>query len=717
MLDNTLIKQLVLIGGGHANVQVLKKLTMNKIRGLHTILISEQFEATYSGMTPGYIHRDFNKEEITIDLQRLCYNAGATFIKDKVTGLEIDNQKLDLQRLPSMHYDILSINTGSISKIKGIEIKDRSNYISVKPISSLVEKLHQIDEFVKNKRSKISIIGGGVASYEIAFGLARRHKNNIEISIIGKENLNEKNLNSKTKKKLREIANDFNINEYSGKVISISEKNLTLVNGDIILSDLNLISTGADNEDWLLQSKLSKDDRGFILVDENLLSINNKNIFVTGDACSIKNANKEKSGVIAVRQGEILKENIIFKLMGKPLIKFKPKKNWLYLIGTYQNHALLNYFFLSFHGKWCWDFKKWIDKRFINKFKSSKTMLKKRIFELDSKENIDMYCQGCGSKVSKINLVEYLSSINMNHKLSDSEIIKMEKNNFLQSIDHIKSFSSINPFDFGRISFLHSQNDILSSGGKIKSTSVSIGLPFSKEKVEKFYLEYFMKGIQYESDKDKSIFSSGHSYQTNEPGITLTMNGEIRRFLDKSSAKHEEQIYLSKPLGTGYLLSAYFKNSNLIKINNFIDLRNWMLKDNETASEIAIENNCSVITDVSGFGLASHLGDICENSNLIAEIKITKNILINDNEELINNFKSSGFNNNKNAMLKYLKFKRENVYQNILFDPQTNGPLILSINKNKEEKFISDFKKKCGYTPIKLGFFKKSTDKFLIEIN
>ena len=68
-------------------------------------------------------------------------------------------------------------------------------------------------------------------------------------------------------------------------------------------------------------------------------------------------------------------------------------------------------------------------------------------------------------------------------------------------------------------------------------------------------------------------------------------------------------------------------------------------------------------------------------------------------------------------MLKYLKFKRENVYQNILFDPQTNGPLILSINKNKEEKFISDFKKKCGYTPIKLGFFKKSTDKFLIEIN
>ena len=88
MFENNLSKQLVLIGGGHANVQVLKKLSMNTIRGLHTILISEHFEATYSGMTPGYIHKDYSKEEISIDLQRLCFNAGATFIKDKVVKID-----------------------------------------------------------------------------------------------------------------------------------------------------------------------------------------------------------------------------------------------------------------------------------------------------------------------------------------------------------------------------------------------------------------------------------------------------------------------------------------------------------------------------------------------------------------------------------------------------------------------------------------------------
>ena len=82
MFENHLIKQLVLIGGGHANVQILKKFCMSRIKGLHTILISEHFEATYSGMTPGYIHRDFSIEEISIDLQRLSFNACLLYTSD-----------------------------------------------------------------------------------------------------------------------------------------------------------------------------------------------------------------------------------------------------------------------------------------------------------------------------------------------------------------------------------------------------------------------------------------------------------------------------------------------------------------------------------------------------------------------------------------------------------------------------------------------------------
>ena len=194
MFENNLIRQLVLIGGGHANVQILKKLCMNRIKGVHTILISENFEATYSGMTPGYIHRDFSLEEISIDLQRLCFNAGATFIKDKVIKLETGNKKVSLQNFPSINYDLLSINTGSISNTRGIKIEKLSKFYFAKPISSLVNNLVQIDQIISKKRCRISIIGGGVASYELAFSLLRRYENNIKVTIFGKNILKEKNL-------------------------------------------------------------------------------------------------------------------------------------------------------------------------------------------------------------------------------------------------------------------------------------------------------------------------------------------------------------------------------------------------------------------------------------------------------------------------------------------------------------------------------------------
>ena len=150
-------------------------------------------------------------------------------------------------------------------------------------------------------------------------------------------------------------------------VIEIKKNELLLSNGEIFPSDLNLISTGAQIPEWIQNSSLEKND-GFIGVKTNLQSINDENIFAAGDVASIQDYRRPKSGVIAVRQGQILKENIFLKFQGKKLKKFRPQKNWLYIIGTYPNKALLNYLHLSFHSKWCWILKKWIDESFIKKF-------------------------------------------------------------------------------------------------------------------------------------------------------------------------------------------------------------------------------------------------------------------------------------------------------------------------------------------------------------
>ncbi len=718
MFENNLIKQLVLIGGGHANVQILKKFCMSRIKGLHTILISEHFEATYSGMTPGYVHRDFSIEEISIDLQRLCFNAGATFIRDKVIKLEMKHKKVVLQNYPSIHYDLLSINTGSISNTKGIKIEKLSKCFFAKPISSFVNNLSQIDQIISNKKNRISIIGGGVASYELAFSLLRRYENNLEITIFGKNILKEKNLNEKTIQNLKKISSNLGIKEYLGEVVSITETHLVLNSGEKFDSDLNLLSSGANIETWLSESNLDKDKNGFIVVDNNLLSTSDKNIFVTGDACTVKNNIRPKSGVMAVRQGQVLKENVFSKLTGKPLIKFKAQKNWLYLIGTHKNKALLNYFFLSFHGLWCWKLKEWIDRGFINKFKFTyNSKMSFRNFELEKPTGIKMYCQGCGSKVSKNTLVNYLNEEDSNNDLPDSSIINTNSSSLLQSIDHIKLFTSLNPFDFGIISYLHSQNDILSSGGSVKTISVSQALPFSDGIIESFFMEYFMKGIKSEAIKDGSIIASGHSYQSKEPGITITMNGSYEKQITKSQAQENELIYLSKPLGTGYLLAAYFNNSELLSSFDFQKLMTWMKKGNKKISEISKNFNSKITTDISGFGLASHLSDICKSSGLSAEIKLNEEILINKNIEILNKFKSTGFENNYLSSANEISISDNNKLQNILYDPQTNGPLLISIEKEDQIKFEKDFQSVIGFSPILVGQFKEFKNKLINVID
>ncbi len=716
MFENNLTKQLVLIGGGHANVQILQKFCMNRIKGVHTILISENFEATYSGMTPGYIHRDFSIEEISIDLQRLCFNAGATFIRDKVIKLETNYKRVVLKNFPSINYDLLSINTGSISNTKGIKIEKFSKYFFAKPISSLVNNLGQIDKII-NKKSRISIIGGGVASYELAFSLLRRYENNLKITIFGKNILKEKNLNEKTKKNLKKISSNLGIKEYLGEVVSITQTNLILNNGEKFESDLTLISSGADVETWLSDSSLNKDKNGFIVVDSNLLS-SDKNIFVTGDACTVEDNLRPKSGVMAVRQGQVLKENIFSKLIGMPLIKFKAQKNWLYLIGTHESKALLNYFFLSFHGRWCWKLKEWIDKRFINKFKFNiNSSMAFRYFELEKSTNIKMYCQGCGSKVSKNTLVNFLNEENFNSDLPDSSVININSSSLLQTIDHIKLFTSLNPYNFGVISYLHSQNDILSSGGSVKTISVSLAIPFSEGIIESFFMEYFMKGINSEAIKDSSTIVSGHSYQSKEPGITITMNGAFKKQITKSQAQEGELIYLSKPLGTGYLLAAYFYNSELLSSFDFQKLMIWMKKGNKRVSEISKSFKSKITTDISGFGLAAHLSDICKSSGLSAEIELNEEILINNNIEILEKFKSTGFKNNYLSSANEISISDKNKLQNILYDPQTNGPLLISIQKEDQIKFEKEFQSVIGFSPILLGQFKKFKNKLINVIN
>ena len=705
----------MLVGGGHANIQVLRELCMKNYHGIHTILISKEYHATYSGMTPGFLFNKFSQQEIDIDLQRLCFNAGATFIKDEVIDLDLKNNQIKPLKYPSIYYDILSLNTGSISNNRNIEIESLSNCINVKPINNLVNQLPKIDEIIsQNNKSSISIIGGGIASYEISFSLKQRYLDRIKINIIGDNQLSEKNINQSSRKKLIKIAQQMGIEIITGRVKQIKSEYLVLTNDKKIQSNLNLLSTGVSISSWIAKTELLKSESGLIAVNKYLQSQNFENVFVTGDIAEVSDYKRAKSGVMAVRQGQVLKKNLFLKFQKKNMVGFKAQQNWLYLIGTYNNKAILNYYFISIHSSWSWYLKILIDQRFIRKFSfpDKKSMKKKLISSIKNSEI--MHCQGCGSKASKNSLLNYLEKENEKQLLPDASVIEHSSTKIIQSIDHIKLFSSLNPFDFGVISYLHSKNDILAAGGLIKSLSVSIGIPFSENIAESFFLEYFMEGLKSQANKDNAIIASGHTFQTHEPGITLNMNGQFDLQSHKNMAQENDLIYLSKPLGTGYLLAAYYLNSPLALSQDIERLFNFLKLDNQLSYDAAKNNECHTMTDISGFGLASHLGDICKASNLSASINLNNEVLINDKIAILENFESTGFANNFQSNSQNIYIKNSNYLEKILYDPQTNGPMLMAINHNNKEKFEKDFYNLNQRKPLLIGSFEKRLDNLII---
>ena len=223
-----------------------------------------------------------------------------------------------------------------------------------------------------------------------------------------------------------------------------------------------------------------------------------------------------------------------------------------------------------------------------------------------------------------------------------------------------------------------------------------------------------MEGVKSQANKDNAIIASGHTFQTHEPGITLNMNGQFDLQSHKYMAQENDLIYLSKPLGTGYLLAAYYLNSPLVLSEDIQRLFNFLKLDNQLAYNAAKNNECNTMTDISGFGLASHLGDICEASGLSACINLNNEVLINEKIAILDNFESTGFANNYQSNSQHIYLKNSHYLEKILYDPQTNGPMLMAINHNNKEKFETDFYNLNNRKPLLIGSFKKKLDNLII---
>ena len=172
---------LVLIGGGHSNVLLMRKWLMNPslMPKCPITIISNDFNLVYSAMYPGVIAGEFKLDETLIDIYSLANKAKIAFIKDEISDINFIQRKVLFDKRPYIKYSKLILNFGSQTKIERefIELVRSKLAFPIKPFKKSYQIIKSEDTKNNSKELPFVIIGSGLAAIEMAFALRKRWRN------------------------------------------------------------------------------------------------------------------------------------------------------------------------------------------------------------------------------------------------------------------------------------------------------------------------------------------------------------------------------------------------------------------------------------------------------------------------------------------------------------------------------------------------------------
>jgi selenide,water dikinase len=379
--NQEILRNIVLVGGGHSHVNVIRKFGIRPWLNVRLILICTDIHTPYSGMLPGYIAGHYTYDDVHIDLVRLCAFAGALFFKDEVVNIDRINQKVICKNRSPIAYDVLSINIGSTPQIHKV-IGAFESSIPVKPIAKFNQHWLELLERIKSHPSKttIAVIGGGAGGVELT--LAMQYRLNNELRLLGR-NPNELEFhlftanidilpthNSAVRIKFEKVLENRGIHVHrNSEIIGIDQLILQTKQGDCFFADEIIWVTQAGGSPWLKKTGLELNQDGFINVKQTLQTISDPKIFAAGDIANLTHTPLEKAGVFAVRMGKPLAKNLYRFIRKHDLLDYHPQKKWLALISTGNKYAVASRGVFCFSGFWVWQWKDLIDRWFMARFR------------------------------------------------------------------------------------------------------------------------------------------------------------------------------------------------------------------------------------------------------------------------------------------------------------------------------------------------------------
>lgn len=677
-----LTRDLVLIGGGHTHALVLHAWAMSPLAGVRLTLINPGPGAAYSGMLPGFVAGHYTRDELDIDLVRLARMAGARLILGAATEIDVAARRVTVPGRPDVAFDACSIDIGITSDMPALPgFSDHA--VSAKPLDRFARSW---SEFLsRDTDAPIAVIGGGVAGSELALALSHGRAAlgwSAPVTIIDRGKI-AKELGFKARNVLLAELDRFGIIRTEGaEVRAIEEGAVLLKDGSRVEAGLVVGAAGARPYDWLAETGLETTD-GFLDVGPTLQT-SDPVIFAAGDCAHLTFDPRPKAGVYAVREAPILTHNLKAVLSGKPLRRYAPQRDYLKLVSLGGKRALAEKFGMVFSGAAMWHWKDRIDRKFMDQFEILAPMAPEvpmnRALGVDDVLGGGPPCGGCGSKAGRGALQASLgASVG-----DDAAVLETGGVRQVVSTDHLRAMTD-DPFTMAQIAAVHAMGDVWAMGATPQSALATIILPRMSADLQARTMNEIMAGARAALEQTPII--GGHTSLGDELTIGFTVTGICETDpITLAGARAGDVLILTKAIGSGTIFAAEMRGE--AGREDVASALQQLTAGQGAAARIL--SGATAMTDVTGFGLAGHLMNLCEGSGVAVELSCDDVPLMLGAAALCaKGVRSSLFAQNR-ADLPDIDLP------DLMFDPQTAGGLLAAVPEPEADALVSELRA-AGY--------------------
>ena len=307
-------------------------------------------------------------------------------------------------------------------------------------------------------------------------------------------------------------------------------------------------------------------------------------------------------------------------------------------------------------------------------------------------------CAGCGAKVGAGVLAQLLEGIRVHHdpnllvgfdKSDDASVYKIsDELALVQTVDFFPPIAD-DPYLFGQIAATNALSDVYAMGGEPKLCLNIMAVP---EDMPKEAVHDILRGGYDKVYEAGALITGGHSILDEEPKYGLAVTGFVHpdKMLTNSAARPGDVLVLTKPIGIGVLTSAG-KADLLTK--ETVDFMNRMMTTlNKAARDVMVRYRVHACTDVTGFGLMGHGFEMAQGSDAALHIDVSAIDLIPEALEFarMGVLPAGMYRNRSFAEAGVDTGTTELAVQDLLFDPQTSGGLLMAVDPADADALLAE---------------------------